>query len=463
MATDDSDVQDAPSFLLHLGLASDADERSIRRAYARQLKQIDQDREVEAFTRLRAAYEHALAWAAMSGEPVAQEDHAPAPAAPSAALETPEVPHAAVPLPDATVPDATVPDATVRDATVPDGTVPDATVPHATLPAPGEAAAEEYGRFDAVFDALVEEGTPGLRPAVDALRRSLASDALVNLDEAAAFELHLAARLADGWRPGHELLLPAACEVFGWEQDLSRLARMAGVGLVLHHALDEKGMLDSLPADEIEAQEQVLLCLRHDAQLDGEAKQRLYPAFMRLGSGAPMWLRLVAPAEVAARWRQELHKELQQARLHDELTAGLMPPSKPTPLFLAVLPLLVMVTLVLLLVAARSRSSTLSQSDIEQTVTSSAQPGPAGRTVLPDEYQQRIQQGIDYPYGPAGLPHTATYEVFLDANKDVLSVFSASRGKNVGYDAAVEQAVRKAQPYPADMAAIFTVTVARPQ
>ncbi len=51
-------------FFERLGIAATADAKQIKRAYARSLKCIDQQAEREAFERLRAAYEQALAWAA---------------------------------------------------------------------------------------------------------------------------------------------------------------------------------------------------------------------------------------------------------------------------------------------------------------------------------------------------------------------------------------------------------------
>jgi len=56
-------------FLEQLGLDQTADATTIRRAYARQLKQLDQEANPEAFATLRTAYEQALAWTEQSRAP----------------------------------------------------------------------------------------------------------------------------------------------------------------------------------------------------------------------------------------------------------------------------------------------------------------------------------------------------------------------------------------------------------
>ncbi|HEY0063843.1 MAG TPA: hypothetical protein VGC21_17125 [Telluria sp.] len=55
-------MNDQPYFAKRLGIEPDADERTIKRAYARELKLIDQAADPAGFQDLRESYEAALFW-----------------------------------------------------------------------------------------------------------------------------------------------------------------------------------------------------------------------------------------------------------------------------------------------------------------------------------------------------------------------------------------------------------------
>ncbi|WMW82124.1 tetratricopeptide repeat protein [Undibacterium cyanobacteriorum] len=68
-----SEMEDLPAFFIDQRLDFSADERTIKRAYAKALKQIDQETDLNGFQDLRESYEYAIAWARHRDWRAAQE------------------------------------------------------------------------------------------------------------------------------------------------------------------------------------------------------------------------------------------------------------------------------------------------------------------------------------------------------------------------------------------------------
>lgn len=161
-------------------LHSAGDERSLRRAYARRLKQIDPEQDPQAFQALREAYEHALALL---------QQHEPASAA------------------GLVVEDA--PPAAEKVAPAPVG------VDSARAPTPEQLCSDFVQTFYAEVD--VREAAV-VFDWIERLQQLLANEALDSLDARLGVERHLARVLAAGWQRGNEVLLQVCLRTFGWEQ-----------------------------------------------------------------------------------------------------------------------------------------------------------------------------------------------------------------------------------------------------
>lgn len=146
--------------LARLGLEEGAGKDDIRRAYARQLKLIDQEAEPTAFQQLREAYEQALGQSA--GQAAAE----------------------------------------ARTASVPEA-----------------EAQEAYGWMVAAV-AVIANGRPVADETmwVDDLLEQLAEQQPHSIDGVSHLEAAIGRLLSQSWKPGHEALLIAATYHFGWEE-----------------------------------------------------------------------------------------------------------------------------------------------------------------------------------------------------------------------------------------------------
>lgn len=242
-----------PSFA-RLGLGQDADARAVRRAYARELKLIDQEHDAAAFQYLREAYELALAWAgrAMLAEPL------PLPLAPD--LERGDPQH----LCDLAI-------AQYRAA------LPRLTQAHL-------AGDEASWRSE--------------------MQRILDGDAMVNVCARALFEEVMAHLLAAGWKPGHETLLPVAASLFDWSCDRGRLLRFGAAGWLVDRAIGELALFNADGHPELARRRGVLERLRAPARPGPEQLLQDLPWLDQMLERFPNMVALVVSVDAVDDWRR---------------------------------------------------------------------------------------------------------------------------------------------------------------
>jgi tetratricopeptide (TPR) repeat protein len=253
-------MSDTPFFMEHLGLRRDADERTIRRAYATLLKKIDQEADPAAFQSLREAYDNALLWVRRGSEIEHQ-----------AAIAAPVPMHAA--------PDDAAPPAEDNPAT---------------------QASTAFAGFHQRVQALHADDDA---PWQQALQQSLNDERLIGISARELFEYHIAALLTGGWQPGHEALLVAAVKVFGWSDDRRRLRGLGEAGVMLDAAIDERATFDLQAADVRYNQRQLIARLRDDTPPTTRQLMEGLPLLEQLIARFPTWLAMVASAPLIMQWR----------------------------------------------------------------------------------------------------------------------------------------------------------------
>lgn len=180
-----------PWFFDLLGLPAHADERAVRRAYAIQLKRIDQATDPDGFARLRAAYEAARQWAADADDDV-----------------TVVVP--VEPSPDATPPDDEAPPA-------PD--TPD-------VPTIGDPRGEALQRIEWFASTVPGASSYAIRQTLDTTISALR---MQYIDAPGLFEDFLVDRLAWCTIDQRPTVFAIASDAFHW-QEIGHLAAMGPRG-----------------------------------------------------------------------------------------------------------------------------------------------------------------------------------------------------------------------------------------
>jgi len=283
--------------LLELDPSTPPDERALRRAYARRLKQIDIEAEPERFQALREALDQGLRWAAWRHQQALAQAPAPAPApdprpelAPRQAppLARPAESDAGAPPPPSDAPRAR-PQAGAGEAPAP--TPAPAAAPEAPAPGPDDLAAVVLARLR----RRIEDGLADSEAARRVLLGFLDDPGLASLDARAAFEGGIARLLASHWQPGHEQLLDPAVEVFGWNSDHAHLKHFGQAGLLLTAAIRDRATVQAFSPAQRAALDALLARLRSLAPPDPKALADEVAQLQFLVERVSNWLRIVAP------------------------------------------------------------------------------------------------------------------------------------------------------------------------
>ncbi|MFL6625633.1 MAG: hypothetical protein ACJ8G1_04225 [Vitreoscilla sp.] len=279
----------------HAALALDPstppDERALRRAYARRLKQIDIEAEPERFQALREALDQGLRWVAWRDQQGPVQAPAPAPAhapEPLPALAPRQAPRLARPAEtDVGEPPRPVDAPRAR----PEGGTDDAPAAEARAPGPDDLAAVVLARLK----RRIEDGLADSEAARSVLLGFLGDPGLVSLDARAAFEAAIARLLASHWQPGHEHLLDPAIEVFGWNSDHARLKHFGQAGLLLTAAIRDRAIVHAFDPAQRAALATLLARLRSQAAPDPGLLADEVAQLQFLVERVSNWLRVVSP------------------------------------------------------------------------------------------------------------------------------------------------------------------------
>lgn len=424
-------------FLTRLGLDASADNRAIRKAYARELKLIDQESDPGGFQFLREAYEIALRWYEHVSSEL-REDATPAaePAAPEAA-EQPE----------------TQPETDARPQAFEDGRI----------------ACERFLQSSQALRTAKADPVQLVELWDKALQRVLSSEQLFNLDARLHFEGHIAASLLHRWIPGNELLLVVAIKAFRWEQDRQRLAMFGQMGAILDRAIQERIMFLGRDEPDASNQRRVLRYLRNGEQLGDHAVKREVQHANLMLERYPNYLPLIANMEVLAEWRErnaalfsQLHSAesaTPAAKSGQETMPAIEPEAGPTVLehlksrlasFLGVAAVVFMMVLGINLLFGDSNTSSLPQARelLKMNLDRLPKLGVAETKSIIDKLKGRVAPGVQ---------RTAVVIVSLAGGGGVNQVALKRSSGFPAFDEAALDEVRKIGPFPADAPRIFGV------
>jgi tetratricopeptide (TPR) repeat protein len=187
--------------------------------------------------------------------------------------------------------------------------LPASALPAASTCRPAPASADPAPAPDP--DALAQQVFAGfvvqwatLEEAQRQLQAALADARLIDAGARRAFEQRIAKLLAEGWRPGHHLLLSAAAKVFEWERDARRLNALGDAGNTVRGAIEQRARFEQQPDAERAAQQRLIARLRDATPPATNELIELMPVLATVQAQFPAWLALIVDADNVARWHQ---------------------------------------------------------------------------------------------------------------------------------------------------------------
>ncbi|MBC3808884.1 sel1 repeat family protein [Undibacterium seohonense] len=311
---------DIPSFFIDHQIDQDADERTIKRAYAKALKQIDQDNDLEGFQSLREDYERALAWARSKDwreQYVAEQN---AEGEQSTDLDSTSA-HVNSESNVATSKE----DDVIADTYVDSKNV--ASTEHVSQEPTSSAV--ENGEEQVVYaidiarNIFMEflhhlgEKAEEVGQTEFLLRMYLDDERLINVEIRDLFEWLIAERLAQGWQTGNGDLFGAAVKCFGWHQDKHRILRFHDFGYYLDRAVDEMSAFNLQEEARTNRQVGLIRLARNDAPPTKQFLRENIYFIDEMLSNYPTWLAMVTKYENLQTWhkRAEEYKFFQPPKL----------------------------------------------------------------------------------------------------------------------------------------------------